>query len=270
MRIKWLQANQRSLDFLLTMTSREVNARYKHAVLGFLWVFLNPVLQMLVMGFVFSFFVPVEVDNYFLFIFSGLLPWSFFNISLSKATPSIVNEAQLVQKAKFPREVIILAIVLSNLFHFIVSLIILVLLLVADKLFLEHYTLTQLMGYLAQIVLIFPLTIWLVMLTTGVSLLTSALNVKYRDINFIVQALVPLWFYATPIVYSLKLLPEKWYPLFYLNPVTAIIEGFQWALINQSPASIDLSFISLVMTLLAVYIGVFVFNYEKKWFNDWF
>ena len=88
------------LDFLLAMAEKEIKARYKHAVLGFLWIVLNPLLQMLVIGFIFQFFVPVKVENYFLFLFSGLLPWNFFSMSLSKATPSIVYERSLIQKAK--------------------------------------------------------------------------------------------------------------------------------------------------------------------------
>jgi lipopolysaccharide transport system permease protein len=268
--LSWSFIDPQSLDFLRAMTSREIKARYKHAVLGFLWVVLNPLLQMAIMGFVFRFFVPVQVDNYFLYLFTGLLPWMFFSLSLTKATPAIMHEKALVQKANFPREIIVLAIVLSNLFHFAVSLVILLVLLVGDKLLFEGYSLIELVLYVARILWVIPLMVWLGLLTTGLSLLTSALNVKYRDINFLVQALVPLWFYATPIVYSLKLLPEYLYPLFYLNPVTAIVEGFQWALLKQQPGSIDLALMSLVVTSLIVYLGVWVFNEEKKWFDDWF
>jgi len=84
------------LDFLIAMTEKEIKARYKHAVLGFLWVIINPLLQMLIIGFVFQFFIPVKVDNYFLFLFAGLLPWNFFSMSLSKTTPSIVYERSLI------------------------------------------------------------------------------------------------------------------------------------------------------------------------------
>lgn len=261
-------AKRQWFDFLRAMTSREIKARYKHAVLGFLWVILNPLLQMIIMGFVFQFFVPVQVDNYFLFLFTGLLPWTFFSLSLSKATPAIMYEKALIQKANFPREIIILAIILSNLFHFMVSLFMLVILLIGDKV-LEGYSATELVLYMARMLWIVPLAIWLAVLTTGLSLFTSAFNVKYRDINFIVQAFVPLWFYATPIVYSLNLLPEHLYPLFYLNPITAIVEGFQWALLKQPPGSLDLAMISLVTTALIVYVGILVFNEEKKWFDDW-
>jgi len=261
---------QHWLEFLLVMTSREIKARYKHAVLGFLWVILNPLLQMLIMGFVFRFFVPVEVDNYFLFLFTGLLPWMFFSLSVTKATPSIVHERGLIQKAKFPREIIVLSIVLSNLFHFLVSLLLLVVLLIGDKVLFESYSFGQVLFYSFRMLGIFPLAVWLTMLTSGLSLLTAALNVKFRDVNFVVQAFIPLWFYATPVVYTLSLLPERFYPLFYLNPITAIIEAFHSVLLFQKPAALELWPISIIISLVLLYVGVWTFNYEKKWFDDWF
>jgi lipopolysaccharide transport system permease protein len=258
------------LEFLLALTKKEIKARYKHAVLGFLWIFLNPLLQMLVLGFVFQFFVPIQVDNYFLFLFTGLLPWTFFSVSMTKGTPALVYERALIQKAKFPREAIILSIVLSNLFHFIVALGLLVILSVGDKVLFEAYTWNQILNYSLRMFWVLPLSLCLTAFTSGLALLTGALNVKYRDVNFIVQAIIPLWFYATPIVYSLKLLPTKFFPFFYLNPLTAITEGFHWVFLKQQPAALELTSISLLISLIAIYFGVLIFNQEKKWFDDWF
>src|SRR3972149_8002442 len=108
------------LDFLWAMTEKEIKARYKKAVFGFLWVILNPILQMVVIGLIFSYFI--KIPNYFLFLFSGLLPWQFFSLSLSKATPSIVYERTLLQKGKFPIEAIPISIILSNFFNMVISL----------------------------------------------------------------------------------------------------------------------------------------------------
>src|SRR5262245_48806610 len=98
------------LDFLWAMTEKEIKARYKKAVFGFLWVVLNPLFQMVVMGLVLSYFITIP--NYFLFLFTGLLPWNFFSLSLAKATPAFVNERNLLLKAKFPREAIPFSIIL--------------------------------------------------------------------------------------------------------------------------------------------------------------
>lgn len=260
---------QQWLDFLVAMTEKEIKARYKHAVLGFLWVILNPILQMAVIGFVFQFFVPVNVDNYFLFLFAGLLPWNFFSFSVTKTTPSVVYERSLIQKAKFPRESIILSIVLSNLFHFAISLGLLILLLVFDKLFIESYSLFQLLTYILRLSLVMPLMAVVLLLTSGVSLLTSAFNVKYRDVFFIIQAVMPLWFYATPIIYGLNLLPEKLRLFFYLNPMTGIIEAFQYVLLNQHLGVAGGWIISLVIGAVITLAGVLVFRHESPLFDDW-
>lgn len=257
------------LDFLLAMTEKEIKARYKHAVLGFLWVILNPLLQMLVIGFVFQFFVPVQVDNYFLFLFAGLLPWNFFAMSVTRNTSMIVQERALIKKAKFPREIVILSVVLSYLFHLLVSISLLIIVLVGDKLFLESYSLLDLMNYGLRMTLVVPLMIWLTLLTSGLSLLFSALNVKYRDVNFMVQAIMPLWFYGTPVVYTLNLLPDLLHPLFYLNPMTAVIEAFHWVLLSMKPVSLELGGISLVVSVVLMVVGWQVFQKESQWFDDW-
>src|SRR3990167_10860018 len=96
-------------NFLWAMTEKEIKARYKRAVFGFLWVIINPLLQMIIMGLIFSFFI--KIPNYFLFLFIGLLSWTFFSLSIGKARPSFVNDRALLQKAKFPVEVIPLSVV---------------------------------------------------------------------------------------------------------------------------------------------------------------
>lgn len=181
----------------------------------------------------------------------------------------IINERSLIQKAKFPRESIILSIVLSNLFHFLVSLVLLVILLVGDKVLLDNYSFVELMGYVGRMFWLAPLLAWLALLTSGLSLLFSALNVKYRDVNFVVQAIMPLWFYGTPIVYTLDLLPEFLQPFFYLNPMTAIIEGFHYALMGMEINSMDLTLLSLAISLMIFFVGWKVFEKESKFFDDW-
>lgn len=261
--------HQQWLDFLIAMTEKEIKARYKHAVLGFLWVILNPILQMAVIGFVFQFFVPVNVDNYFLFLFAGLLPWNFFSFSVMKTTPSIVYERSLIQKAKFPRESIILSIVFSNLFHFAISLGLLLLLLVGGKIIFESYGVVDIGLYILRLSLVLPLMGLVLVLTSGLSLLTSALNVKFRDVFFIIQAVMPLWFYATPIIYGLNLLPEKLRIFFYLNPMTGITEAFQFVLLNQHLGVSGGWLISAVVGAGMTLLGILVFRHESPLFDDW-
>lgn len=265
------------LEFLWTMTEKEIKTRYKHAVLGFLWIFLNPFLQMIVIGFVFQFFMPLTIDNYFLFLFAGLLPWNFFSFSATKAIPSIVFERALIQKAKFPREAIVLSIVLSNALHFCISLgLFLVLLLIMSIITnsgLIFAPLSQQILLVATSIVrfaaLFIATVWLLSFTAGFSLLGAALNVKYRDVQFILMAIVPLWFYTTPIVYNLSLLPTQFQTLAYLNPMTGIIELFRWALLDIPVTSAPLLSLSCVVSLVLIGAGITIFNTDSKFFDDW-
>lgn len=257
------------LDFLAAMTAKEIKARYKRAVLGFLWIVINPLSQMLVMGVVFQFFVPVKVDNYFLFLFAGLLPWNFFSQSLTKGTPSFFYERNLIKKARFPREAIVLSIILSNLFHFLIALGLLLLALLVDKWWLESYGLLEMLQYGLRMLWLVPGIGLLLVFTVGLTLLSGSLNVRFRDVNFIVQLLVMLWFYATPVIYALNLLPVHLQPIFYLNPMTLIVELFHHALMGLPLTLPELWPVAVVMIWVIFYVGVLVFMRENKNFDDW-
>lgn len=257
-------------DFLVSMTEKEIKTRYKQAFFGFLWILLNPLLQMLVMGLVFQFFVPVKVDNYFLFLFAGLLPWNFFSQSLTKCTPAFFHERNLIKKAKFPRETIVLSIILSNFFHFLVALALLVIALIADKLFVEQYGFMALLFYVGRMLWLVPAILLLLFFTVGLSLLTASLNVRFRDVNFIIQLAVMLWFYATPVIYALNLLPELLWPIFYFNPMTFIVELFHYGLMGLPFTAVELWWVSLLVIIYISYIGWRVFSEENKNFDDWF
>ena len=257
------------LDFLMAMTTKEIQARYKRAVLGFLWILLNPLLQMIVMGVIFQFFIKVPVDNYFLFLFSGLLPWNFFSYSVSKNTPMLIHERNLIKKAKFPRETIILSVVLSNLFHFLIALSMLILLLIGDKIFSDHYSFLEIIVYIFRMLWIIPVVGLLAFFTSGFALLTSSLNVKFRDMDFFVQAVMPLWFYATPIVFTLQLLPKPLNLFFYINPMTGILELFHKVLLNSPVLSLPLLLLSLAIGTFFSVLGIIVFLKEAPYFDDW-
>lgn len=246
-------------DFVWIMTLKEIKARYKRVFLGFLWAILNPILQMLVIGFLFRFFIPVEIDNYFYFLFAGLLPWNFFSYTFSKCTPLILNERSLIQKANFPREALVLSIVFSNLFHFLISLFLFIIL-------------SLFVGYISffKIGILFLALVWIVSFTIGMSLLLSTLFVKYRDIKFIVQAVVPLWFYATPVIYTRNLLPDWIDNLLRYNPMTGIVELFQFIFTNNYIVpSLSLVFPGIFISIVVIFAGIYLFIRESQYFDDW-
>jgi ABC-2 type transport system permease protein len=249
------------LNSILVMTEREIKARYKSAILGFLWIFLNPLLQMFVIGFIFNNFINVPGGNYFRFLFTGLLPWNFFSYSLTKATPSIVYERTLIQKAKFPYETIPLSLVFSNFFNFMISMALFIVYLV---LFCQN-TFGSAIQFLYFIVAI----LWLLFFSIGICLLTSSLNTKYRDVNFFVKATITLWFYASPIVYSLSSLPEGLLPIFKLNPLSTPLELLRYSLLGVPNEIKQIVLPNLLITVLILLIGIIIFKKESKTFSDW-
>jgi len=246
------------IELLLAMTEKELRARYKHTVFGFFWLVANPLLQMLVIGFVFRFFMKSQIPNYNYYLFLGLLIWNFFSLSLTKATPSIVYERSLIKKAKFPHAVIPLSIMLSNLFHLLVAFILFLL----PVAFLHTLTFWSMPIVLGAFVL-------LLAFTSGFSLLSSALNVRFRDINFFVQALLIIWFYATPIVYTFNFIPYKYIWLWRLNPMVSILQLFQNGVLHfplPGPAMLTANIVCIVVLLT---LGVIVFRRESNYFDDW-
>lgn len=246
------------LELLVEMTKRELMARYKNTLFGFLWVVINPLMQMGVIGFVFRFFIKEPIPNYYLYLLVGLLVWNFFSLSLSKATPSIVNERNLIKKANFPREVIPFSIILSNLIHLLIAFSVLVI----PVLFVGILSISNFPRLIAGIIL-------LLTFTTGFSLFTSALNVRFRDINFFVQAILIIWFYASPIVYSIDVIPYSLIWIWRLNPMTSIIQLFQNALVSAPPPGIGMLISNISVILLITFLGIWQFKKESKNFDDW-
>lgn len=245
-------------DFVYVMTVKEIKARYKRVFLGFLWIFLNPLLQMAVIGFVFQFFIPIRIENYFYFLFSGLLPWNFFAYTITKCTTHIYNERGLVQKAKFPVEALLLSIVFSNLFHFLVSILLFGLISI-------YVGFLNIVGILTILFAIF----WIVVFVVGLSLLLATLFVKFRDVKFIVNAVVPLWFYATPIIYTREILPEEISNIILLNPMTGIIELFQSAFSTAITVDLNTILYSAAFSILVFISGVVIFKQQSAYFDDW-
>lgn len=256
-----MQKVKHFFELLLAFTIKEIKARYKSAVLGFLWLFLNPIIQMVVMGFVFSLLFRFGIKDYYLFLFTGLLPWNFFSLSLTKATPAVVYERNLIQKSSFPREVIPLSIVISNFFHLLISLLLFgIYLFIAGKL--EMFSLINLGYFSLGLVL-------LLIFTASFSLITASLNVFWRDVNFFTQALILIWFYVTPILYPLSLIPQRFRPIFYLNPLSGIFSSFQAIIVGSEKIPPSVLWAQAGAILLISLSGVLLFKNRSKYFSDW-
>lgn len=256
--IRMSQDIRHFFELLFAMTEKELRARYKHTVFGFFWLVANPLLQMLVIGFVFTFFMKEPIEHYYYYLFTGLLVWNFFSLSLTKTTPSVVYERALIKKAAFPHSVIPLSIILSNFVHLLAAQI----LFLIPVAFLGTLTWISIPVVLAGYILLLAFTV-------GFSLLTTALNVRFRDINFFVQALLVIWFYATPIVYSFYIIPRDWIWLWRLNPLTSILQLFQYAFIRYPPPGWGMLGANCLIIVLFSILGILVFSRESRYFDDW-
>ncbi|MEK3764643.1 ABC transporter permease [Solibacillus sp. FSL K6-4121] len=242
---------------LISMVQRELRSRYKGSFLGFLWTFVNPLLQLAVYSLVFPYVLRIEQENYPMFLFVALLPWIFFTSSVQNATTSVLNSANLVTKIYFPRIILPLSTVCTNLMNYIYSLVI-----VIPALLFTGVELTLNLLW-------FPLILFIEFLFAfGLALVFSALHVKFRDVAHIIGIIIFCWFYLTPIVFPLSIFPEEMQQYIALNPMVAIIEGFRDIfLFGQAPDFQALMY-SGVVAIIALIIGFIVFKHNEKTFAE--
>jgi lipopolysaccharide transport system permease protein len=246
-------------ELLYFLAWRDVKVRYKQTAIGLLWVILQPFLTMVVFSILFGRLLNVSTDGspYPVFSYVALLPWTFFSGALGRAGASLVADANLISKVYFPRLILPFAAILSLLVDFGVSFLILLGLL-------AFYGIAP-----GPAILALPPLLALSFLTAlGFGLWLSALNVKYRDVNYIIPFLIQFWFFLTPVAYPSSLIPESWRFLYSLNPMTGVIEGFRWALLGQQ-AMPGMSILLSSMIVLGVFIGgLFYFRRMEYEFAD--
>jgi lipopolysaccharide transport system permease protein len=225
-------------ELLLTWTLREVKVRYKQSLLGAAWALLQPLALMLVFSVVFSVLVRVPSDGvpYPIFSYTAVLAWTFLASSVSFAVPSLVSNFNLVTKIYFPREILPIASVGAALVDFLVASIILLPALVWFRI-----PLTPMLAWVPVLIVL------QVVLTLGVVLPASAVNVFYRDVRFVVPLVTQVWLYATPVIYPTSLVPESLRFLYMLNPMVGIIDSYRRVvLLGQAP---DLAYLSTSATI---------------------
>lgn len=245
-------------ELLFFLTWRDIKIRYKQTVLGFTWAILQPFLTMVVFSLFFGRLANVPSDGvpYPIFNFTALLPWQFFEYSITTSTNSVVTNANMITKVYFPRMFIPVSTIFSGLVDFAIAFIVLIGMMI-------FYRISPTVG-----VLLLPFFLLLAFITAmGVSLWMSALNVKYRDVRYIVPFLMRFWFFATPIAYPSTLLNEPWLTIYGLNPMVGVVEGFRWALLGTQPPQ-SMIFLSVLVAVALLISGLFYFNRTEKTFAD--
>jgi len=233
-----------------SLVARELKARYRGSVLGFFWSFINPLLLLLIYSFVFTYVIPSRApghEPYALFMFCGILPWTWFSSSLLESSGVLISGGNLIKKVLFPAEVLPIVSVLANMVHFFLGLPIL-------GAFLVYYRIPLQLSELAW----FPVVVLVqLLLTLGLALVLSALTVHFRDLRDILSNVLTFWFFATPIIYPMLFAPPRGRTLLNLNPFTHLAISYQEILFYAGP----FGHWKWLLALLAGSAGLFLAGY---------
>ena len=249
----------RSRELLYFLIWRDILTRYKQTAIGAAWVVIQPLISMIIFTLIFSRLAKIPSDGipYPIFVFTALLPWSYFAQALAKTSGSVVNSSNLVTKIYFPRLLIPLAASIAPVVDLIFSFLTLLMLM-------AWYKIVPTWGLLSL-----PLFMGLAIATAlAVGLWSSALNVKYRDVGSIIPFVVQIWMYASPVAYPVSLVPEKWRLLYSLNPMVGVIEGFRWALLGKESPDFMAMTASATVVMLLLAGGVVYFKRMELSFAD--
>jgi lipopolysaccharide transport system permease protein len=246
-------------ELLYFLAWRDIKVRYKEAALGASWAILQPLLTMLIFSLFFGRLAKVPSDGipYPLFSFTALVPWTFFVMAVQQSSNSVVGSANLISKVYFPRLAIPVATVLAAMVDFGISFVVLVGMMIYYR---------RMPTVHALYVPFFVLLAFLASL--GVGLWLSALNVKYRDIRYVVPFLLQFWMFASPIVYPTSMLPARWRTLYALNPMVGVVDGMRWSLLGTHTAPGPVIAVSALTTLLFALGGAMYFRKMENRFAD--
>lgn len=247
-------------QLLFFLVWREVKVRYKQTAIGIAWAVIQPLLTMGIFAVVFGRLAGIPSDGvpYPLFVFAALIPWTYFAQAVTRSGASLIGDASLIRKIYFPRMVIPGAAVLSPAVDALLALLVLV------PLMAWYGIWPSLAGLVAV-----PAFLALAGATAlAVSLWLSALNVRYRDVGHTIPFLSQLWMYASPVAYPASLVPEAWRPLYALNPMTGVIEGFRWALLGTAEPDFAIMGVSAVVVFGLLLGGVVFFRRLERTFAD--
>ena len=246
-------------DLFYFLVLREIKVRYKQTILGGLWAIIQPFFMMVVFTLFFGNLAKVPSDDvpYPIFSYSALVAWTYFNNSINFSGNSLIQNTALITKVYFPRLIAPLAPVLAYLLDFSLAFVVLICMMLY-----YHIYPTALTAFL-------PLLIILVMLTaSGVGMILAALNTRYRDIRFTIPFLVQFWMFASPVVYPVSMIPEKYHLLYAINPMAGIIEGFRSALLGTVAFPTQMLLVSTIVSIILFVAGALYFKQTERYFAD--
>jgi len=246
-------------ELLYFLVWRDLKVRYKQTVIGVGWAVFQPFISMIIFTLIFGKLAKIPSDGlpYSLFVYSALLPWNYFASALQRCVASVVGDAPLISKVYFPRLILPLAGTVSGLADFLVSFVLLLGMMAFYRIGVSLSILTLPFFLLLALSTALAIGLWL-----------SALNVRYRDIGYTIPFIVQVWMYASPIVYPVSMLPEKYHFLYSLNPMAGVIEGFRWALLGKQSPDFWVMSISAAVVLILLVGGLVFFRNMERTFAD--
>ena len=251
-------------DLVMLFVRRDSVANYKQTLLGPMWFVIQPLMTTVVFTIVFGRIASIPTDGIspFLFYFAGVLCWQYFAANVSRTSDTLTSNAAIYSKVYFPRLVTPVSTVISNLIVFGIQFAVFVVVLCVFI-----FRGAPVHPSIAVILLPF-LLLQIAACGLGVGLIISTLTTRYRDLNYMLGYVMQLWMYSTPIVYPLSQVPEKWQWLFYLNPMTAVVEMFRYLLLGSGAPSTSLIGYSMVISALVIGVGLALFTRVERTFMD--
>ena len=247
-------------ELVFFMIWRDIKVRYKQTLLGALWAVIQPVMTMLVFTFIFGSVAKVPTDGipYPIFSYTALLPWGLFVTALNQASRSLTSNHNMITKVYFPRLVLPMASVLAGLVDFAIAFVIMLGMM-------WYFKVTPTLSVLWTL----PLFLLLALITAlGVALWLSAINVKYRDVNYALPFLTQFWLFITPVAYSANVISEKWQLVYSLNPMAGVVNGFRWALLGAGNGPDAALWVSVGISVLVLVSGLYYFRNMERTFAD--
>jgi lipopolysaccharide transport system permease protein len=246
-------------ELLYFLAWRDIKVRYKQTVIGAAWAILQPVASMVIFSVIFGNFAKIPSDGlpYPIFAYAALLPWTYFAQAIQRSSASLVSSESMIKKVYFPRLIIPLSAALAPIIDFAIAFVVLL-------------GMMAWFGTLPTLGILFLPGFLLLAFATAlaVGLFASALNVRYRDVAHAMPFLIQIWMFASPVVYSVSLVPEKWRLLYSLNPMAGVIEGFRWALLGTAQPDFSVMLVSGVVVLLLLICGLSYFRQVERSFAD--
>ena len=245
-------------QMIFSLVHKELRGRYKGSILGFLWTFVNPLLQLIVYTFVFSIIMRQNIEKYYLFLFVALVPWIFFSTSLSAGSNCVFIYGDLVKKIYFPREVIPISFVTSQFVNMLYTFIVIFAVIAITRFGVNPIALL----YLPVIMIVEYF------LALGMTLLFSAITVYVRDVAHILGIVVMAWQFLTPVMYPSRNVPEQYLTLWNLNPMTPIIESYRNILYYKQAPELKTLGLAVAMGIFFLIFGEFLFSKMQKGFAE--